>query len=332
VVCARRPEAPAVTDPEPLAAASTPQTSQHGPVRIEMKDVALHMDEGIVMHVKELAGTMVSTNAGQPPVFDDPRSYVLKVSRADLSMDMASLTVLLNQDVFAGEHAPLSDITVKAEDGRLKQKGTLHKGVPLAFSLEATVSAAPDGRLRLHAESARVLGIPSKTLMEIFGLELEDVVKIKDQRGVEIEGDDVLIDPGRVLPPPAIQGRLASVDLAGGRLHQILSDGQHAPTSRLAPPDSKARHYVYFSGNDIRFGKLLMSNADLQLIDADERDPFDFYPARYTAQLVAGYSKNTPSGGLRTYMPDYNDVTAKTDLRPGFSRPGQQTGTRPTVR
>jgi hypothetical protein len=282
-----------------------------------MKNVALHMDEGIVMDVRELTGTMVPTKGGPPPVFDDPRSYVLEVARADLSMDMASLTVLLNQHVFAGEDAPLSDITVKAEDGRLKQKGTLHKGLPLAFSLEATVSAAPDGRLRLHAESARVLGIPSKTMMEIFGLELEDVVKIKDQRGVEIDGDDVLIDPGRVLPPPVIQGRLVKVDLVGSRLHQIISNGQSATTSRLAPADTEARHYVYFSGNDIRFGKLLMSNADLQLIDADERDPFDFYPAKYTVQLVAGYSKNTPSGGLRTYMPDYNDVTATTDLRPG---------------
>jgi hypothetical protein len=282
-----------------------------------MRDVALHMDEGIVMHVKELTGTMAPTHPGQPPVFDDPRSYVLKVSHADLSMDMASLTVLLNQHVFTGEHVPLSDITVNVEDGRLKQKGTLHKGVPLAFSLGATVSAAPDGRLRLHAESARVLGIPSKTLMEIFGLELDDVVKIKEQRGVEIDGDDVLIDPGRVLPPPVIQGRLSSADLSGGRLHQVISSDERGPTSRLAPADSKARHYVYFAGNDIRFGNLLMSNTDLQLIDADERDPFDFYPAKYTTQLVAGYSKNTPSGGLRTYVPDFNDVTATTDLRPG---------------
>jgi hypothetical protein len=61
-----------------------------------------------------------------------------------------------------------------------------------------------------------------------------------------------------------------------------------------------------------------MSAADLQLIDADPRDPFDFFPAQYNAQLIAGYSKNTPSGGLRTYMPDFSDLKArpKTNLRP----------------
>jgi hypothetical protein len=187
--------------------------------------------------------------------------------------------------------------------------------------MAATVSAAPDGRIRLHAQSASVLGIPSKKLMDIFGLSLDDVVKIKDQRGVEIDGDDVLIDPGRVLPPPRIQGKLTSVDLAGGQLNMTMSAPDGTAEARLAPADANARHYVYFAGNQIRFGKLLMTNADLQLIDADERDPFDFFPARYRMQLVAGYSKNTPSGGLRTYMPDFNDVTPATDLRPGRTRP-----------
>ena len=43
-------------------------------------------------------------------------------------------------------------------------------------------------------------------------------------------------------------------------------------------------------------------------IDNDPRDSFDFSPEKYNAQLVAGYSKNTPSGGLKTYMPDYDDL------------------------
>ena len=85
--------------------------------------------------------------------------------------------------------------------------------------------------------------------------------------------------------------------------------GGRAPAA-LTPPDPKAKHYVYFSGSIIRFGKLTMTGADLQLIDADERDLFDFFPAHYDAQLVAGYSKNTPQKGLKTYMPDYDDLKA----------------------
>jgi hypothetical protein len=289
-----------------------------------MHDVRLHLDEGIVLDVSRLRGEMRPLNAGQAPVFDDPRSYAIRVASAEMTMAMPSLTSLLNDHVFAGDHAPLSDISVRVEDGRLKQKGTLHKGLPVPFSLDGTVSAAPDGRLRLHAKSKRVFGIPATTLMDIFGLTLDDVVTIENQRGVEIAGDDVLIDPGRVLPPPLIQGRLTSAGLVSGRLSLTMSSSSSKgskPDASIAPADSRAKHYVYFAGNDIRFGKLLMTNADLQLIDADERDPFDFFPAKYRSQLVAGYSKTTPSGGLRTYMPDYDDVTPATDLRPGRSHP-----------
>jgi hypothetical protein len=309
------PPAPAST---PAPAPSAPAT--RGPVKIEMHDVQLHVDDGIVLHIARLRGDMVPLKPGQPPVFDDQRSYVLRVADADLSLDMASLTVLLNRHVFGYENAPLTDITVKVEDGRLKQKGKLHKGVTVPFTLEATVSATDDGRLRLHTESVSALGLPAKKLLDLFGLSLDDVVKIKEQRGVEIAGDDIVIDTGRVLPPPAIEGRLTRVDLVNGALHQTFGTPGQAPKAPLAPVETRARHYVYFSGNELRFGKLLMSDADLQLIDADERDPFDFFPAKYLTQLVAGYSKNTPSGGLRTYMPDYNDITPTTDLRPTRSR------------
>ena len=81
------------------------------------------------------------------------------------------------------------------------------------------------------------------------------------------------------------------------------------------PPDPSAPNYVYFGGGDVRFGKLTMSRADLQLIDLDRRDPFDFFPAHYDAQLVAGYSKNTTRQGLKTYMPDHDDLVRRARVR-----------------
>lgn len=59
---------------------------------------------------------------------------------------------------------------------------------------------------------------------------------------------------------------------------------------------------------DLRFGKLTMRATDLELIDKDESDPFDFSVAHYNDMLVAGHSKNLPRLGLRTHMPDYNDI------------------------
>lgn len=57
-----------------------------------------------------------------------------------------------------------------------------------------------------------------------------------------------------------------------------------------------------------------MSNTDLTLLDLDPQDVFDFCLDRYKDQLVAGYTKITPSFGLRSYFRDYNKL-AKTQAK-----------------
>jgi len=57
--------------------------------------------------------------------------------------------------------------------------------------------------------------------------------------------------------------------------------------------------------------RLTMSDTDMVLIDMDPNDPFDFYLEHYKEQLVAGYTKETPSFGLRVYMRDFNKLHRK---------------------
>jgi hypothetical protein len=282
-----------------------------------MRNVNLHVDEGIVLVVRRLRGRMESRTAGRPPIFDDGRSYVLNVDQGELSIGMRSLERLLNAHVFAYPGAPLEDVRVRPTgDGRLEQKAKLHKGITIPVSMKASVAATPEGQLQMHVESMKAAGMPARGLLKLFGLELDDLVKLEQGHGVVVRDDDLIISVGQVLPPPEIRGRLSSAFVRGDELVQIFGDKPSLP--ELTKPDPKAPNYVYFHGSDIRFGKLTMSGADLQLIDADPRDPFDFFPARYKAQLVAGYSKNTPAGGLKTYMPDFNDLQTRprTDLRP----------------
>jgi hypothetical protein len=313
-----RAPAAAAAPPGPVATAAPPSAPQpsRAPVQIEMKNVRLHADEGIVLEVRHLRGEMISRDAGRPPIFDDQRSYVLRVHTAEVALDMPSLTNLMNHHIFAYENAPLSDITVEIDEGQVKLKAKLHKGVTVPISMKADVLATPDGRMQLKTEKVSALSVPAKKLMDLFGLKLDEVVSLKERRGIEIQDNDVIIAPGQVLPPPEIQGRLSRVAIVNGRLEQTFVSERGASPARLSPPDPASPNYVYFSGSDIRFGKLTMSGADLQLIDSDPRDAFDFFPAQYKRQLVAGYSKNTPSGGLKTYMPDYSDLDRVKDLRP----------------
>jgi hypothetical protein len=297
--------------PAPEFAAAT-RASASAPVQIEMRNVRLHLDDGVVADITRLRGEMRSVGGG-PPNFDDPNSYTLYVRSAEMWMDTASLTQLMNRHVFAYQGAPLSNLELRATpDGRIEQKAILHKGVRVPVTMTASVAATPEGKLRLHVESEKALGVGATRLLHLFGLNAQSLVHLDPGRGVTISGDDIDLDLTKVLPPPHIVGRLTRVEVDGDRLHQLIGTAETGTT--LAPKDSNARNYVYFSGAVLRFGKLTMSDTDLQLIDANPADPFDFFPARYQAQLIAGYSKNTTNGGLRTYMPDYAKVAAG---RPG---------------
>jgi hypothetical protein len=51
-----------------------------------------------------------------------------------------------------------------------------------------------------------------------------------------------------------------------------------------------------------------MNDTDLELVDLDPKDAFDFSVDNWNKQLVAGYSKTLPNRGLKAFMPDYADL------------------------
>ena len=65
---------------------------------------------------------------------------------------------------------------------------------------------------------------------------------------------------------------------------------------------------MYFRGGTLRMGKLLMVDADMQVVDTDPSDPFDFFIDRYNDQLVAGFARNQPNYGLLVFMRDFDDL------------------------
>jgi hypothetical protein len=289
------------------AAPAAGQTAD-GTCGVEMRNVALHMADGVVLGVQRLDGEFVSQVRGAPPVFDDPKSYVLRLKSAELTMDAASLSTLVARALGA-QPSPVRDVRVTIEQGALHVRGTLHKGVSVPFTMVAEVSAA-DGALRLHATRLKAVGVPVKGLLDLFGIDVGDLMKAPPGSSIRADGDDLIVDTMAMLPPPRTEGRLQTVAIAGQRMAMTLTGSASPPPRPATLPLPRARNYVYFFGGSIRIGKLTMIDADMQLIDADPRDPFDFFPARYEAQLIAGYSRNTSRHGLQVYMPDYARVAA----------------------
>jgi hypothetical protein len=271
-------------------------------VGVQMRNVMYHFTDQIVVHIFDLEGKLIPIKEAGIPVFDDNQSFRLAIDSAEIAISTNAMANVLNQHVFADKDGPLKGISISAERDAIKIKGRLHSKGDIPFEAKGKLSATSEGEIRIHAEKIKAAHLPVKGLMDLLGVKIASLINTKKIGGVRAEGNDLLLKPEQILPPPQIQGRVTGVQLRGNDIIQYFGDKQATSAS------DGFGNYMAYQGAQLRFGKLTMSDTDLILIDMDSQDPFDFYLDHYKEQLVAGYTKTTPAFGLRVYMRDFNKL------------------------
>lgn len=289
------------------------QPEGRGLVHTEMRGVNLQIDSSAGMEVRHLRGALEPTHKGTPPWFDDPNTFVIRIDDAEIAVSPASLAAMMNHYVFASKDAPVKDVEIEIKDGHLVQHATLKKKIPIRTTMEGEISVTPEGDLRLHPVKIKAGKLPVKGLLDLFDVELSELMKSQEERGLRIVDNDFILDPEKMLPPPRIHGRVTAVRIVGDRLVQTF--GGESKGKKLSPSFPDAEHYMFYQDGELSFGKNTMHDADLQIIDADPKDPFNFFLAQYNRQLVAGYSRTMPDKGLAVYMPD-SEEAGKGQLKP----------------
>ena len=289
---------------------ATPAHAQ--PVEIQMRNVHFRLTRDIALEVRSLRGQLERTRPEIPVTFDDPDSFVVAVSRAEVAITPDALTNLMNSYVLAYEGAPIKHLNVTLQGQKLIQKGTIHKGVDLPFEMEGTLSVTEDGNMRVHADKIKSAHVPLKGLLHLFGEDLSKLMKEKSDRGMQVAGDDIILSPRLLTPPPHLKGRVTRVAIADGKIVQYFDSGHVLPA--LNPP-MPAGGYLYHRSGVLRFGKLTMNDADLEIV-GDRPGIFDFFQHEYLKQLVNGYSKTTASKGLVAHMADYSHFASASADRP----------------
>ena len=271
-------------------------------VKTEMRNVNFHLTNEAVAHLETLSGELVPVGKYDMPVFDDKASFEVRVTNGTISISPQSLTSIMNGYVFAKKDSPLKDLSVSIDKDQLIIKGKLaSKGIP--FETAGTLSATPDGRIRVHTDKVKALHVSVKGMMGLFGIDLANVVNTSKIDGMDTDKNDLLMDLSKLLPPPHMQGKLVDVKVANNSIITIFGDG--GQSVRVSPEKG---NYMAFRGNKVEFGKMVMNDTDLVVLDLDPGDPLDWNQSRYKDQLVAGYSKITPSFGLRAYVKDYSKL------------------------
>ncbi len=279
----------------------------HVPVEVQMRNVNLHIDQFIVLEIRSMRGQMVPTSGSKPVTLDDVHSFLTKIDAAEIALSAKTLSDLLNMYVFAYSGAPLKDIVITMNGSRVKQRGVMHKGIDVPFEIDGTLDVTADGEIRFHADKVSSAHIPFKGLLHLFGEDLSRLIKVRSDRGVTLDGDNILLNPSRMLPPPRIEGRVTAVRIEGDRVVQTF---RSKDTKALVLP-FQAQNYIYHRGGVLQFGKLTMTDADLEIVDLSPHSPFEFNLLEYNRQLVAGYSKNTKTHGLIVFMPDFATLSKR---------------------
>jgi len=301
---------PALMRPAPNAtrvASGTPAADSI--LWIEMRNVDLHVDPQNAMRVRSLQGEVV-TKPGVIAWLDDPTSFRIRATSGEVALDGAAITALLNEVAFNYPGAPITNLKVTIENGSVVQRGVLHKGVAIPFQMWSVPAMQPDGRLKLHPDKLRILGVNGLSLMYALGLYLDNMMNLSKAKGVTVKGDDLYLEPLAIIPNPVVDGKLKSVKIEGPYMVQEFFHTADDTIfgSFVRVDTTKAHNFIYFRGGNLRFGRLTMSDTDLLIHDADEHDPFDLYFPEYNRQLVAGHSNTMPNHGLIATMVDYGKL------------------------
>jgi hypothetical protein len=287
------------------------KTSKTPAVQMDMRNVMYHFTDQIAVHILQLHGRVLPTQRARLPVFDDVESFTFALDFAEIAISTEVLSHVLNHYVFAAPDAPLKDITVTTAGNSLKVHGKLHAKGDLPFATEGTATATPEGHIRLHTHKITVAQLSVKGLMDLLGLKSGQFINTDKVPGVRLEGNDIILDPIQLLPPPHVTGRVTEVQVQGEEILQVF--GTKPPAGAMPVHNG---NYIACRGAQLRFGKLTMADTDLVLIDIDPQDPFDFFLDHYKEQVAAGYAKMTADAGLRVFTRDFKKVQNQPPSQP----------------
>jgi hypothetical protein len=289
---------------------SIPQASQPvsaddlAPTLVYAHNIMLRKGPDFRIYVVWISGQMVRTKRNVNPSFDDPDSFILQIQKGVIRANIGDIGKYLNATASAS--SPLKNLDIQPQGESVKIRGTIKKVVPLPIEILGSLSATPDGLMRLQVQHISVLKVPVKGLLGTFDVKLSDLAGPTNVPGVTVSGNDVIFDTEKLLPPPHIRGQLTAVEVRVPDIEVIYGNAANDPV-QLA----QWHNFLRFRNGALNFGKLTMHHADLTMIDAADEPWFDLDLVNYQNQLVNGNTRMTAQAGLEIYMPSLKGQTPR---------------------
>jgi hypothetical protein len=278
-----------------------------GTTRFLAHNIYYRLDKNVTIYMKDFNADILLKDPSLPYIPANKNDYSLLVHHAEVYKDAASLAACMNTYVFNDSSAPLRNLKISFVNGQLKMDGEMHKGLWVGFSMTGTISATPDGKMLLHPTQVSSLGLPVQGLMDLIGLKMSSLLTTETGKGISLQGNDIIMDPAQIFPPPRLIGKVVSVDVVNNKLHIIFDDGRAQPW----PTDLavQAPSCLCMWGGAVLIDQTMVLNAKIELLNANAQSPLIFAIDFYREQLEAGYVVTTKDGHMTAYVPSVTAFT-----------------------
>ena len=281
------------------------------------RNLNFRFTDKIVISIPELWGRMVSQSSSLVINMDDVNSFKITILGGRVIFDERMMLVLFRDYVFNYDGSPLrlSGVRITGSDPAKGEVSIMITGAIKLFTwldfktLASVYADNKTGRIIIETKKIKIMWGPwAKTRERSAGLTVEKMLPVPAGRGVTVKGNKIFLMPFEILPSPKFEGTLQEVSLCqGGMLLRFSGEGFELPQSGIPRP--KEKNYRYLFNGRIRFGKLTMADASMQIADADPADIFDFSLKDYHRALSGGgIALIRKDRSVLVVMPDYNDV------------------------
>ena len=302
------------TSAAPLATIQPPETQVPTGTTTELftSNVIYRIDPNIVVSMPDMNADIEVFDQNKPYVPQDVQDYMIQVHTCHLGIDQDSMSALLNNYVFNFPGCPISHLSVTCQNGLIDIKATLTKlGIPIPTELEGTLEPNGQGQIVFHPDTIKSAGIPVKGLMGLIGMDVANLINSAPDRGIEVQGNDMVMYVDRMLPPPEIRGKVMGVTVTPGEIVMDFDDGVHRA---LPPLPTPAKNFMLMWGGNILINDTLNLNAKFEMIDETPDDPMYYYMPVYRQALQAGFSVDREDGSTVVYLPDVKGTAAPTNI------------------
>jgi len=299
LACGKPPASPDTTPSKKVM-----QEPRGGVSQFHTRNVMYRVDQDIVVEMPNMNADIHVFEPNQPFIPANVDDFMVQIHTAELTIDEKSMANLMNKYVFNYPDSPLTNIEITAAGGKIRQSARIKKfGLTLKCDLEGSLRPNGKGQLVLQPDSIKSNGIPVKGLFDLLGVELTKLINSNEERGVKIDGNNIVLFPDRMMPPPSLRGFCTGAEITQGKIKMIFDDGVRREMAGPLPEPS-AKNYILMWGGNILINNNLALNAKFQMLDDTPEDPMYYYMPVYREQLEAGLTVATTQGEMIAYLSD----------------------------